>query len=751
MKHKTEFEAEKGKSARAGKIAFIGLIAGLAVVLAAAAAIVLNLDRFREPVVAKLSEMTGLKIAVESLGLDFSRGLKLKCVGLKVRTPDGHRQLFSAEEALLELELLPILRGQFNVKDFVLVKPEVRIYPERPGEPAGPPSQTEAPAPPGPAGPPAPKKLTPQQFQYGTIRTFLQTAHLSLERIEIRQGRVVFASSETGPSPEAEKILAVSAGMQFRRAGRDKLDLALTPLALEAGNLRFAGTALFEDMLGQRAALRANLESGPFTIDELAQLRGWLPEAQRQYLDPERFSGKVERLSLDMTAQLDSTANLESLDSLKDRATARINLVVADAGVMAGDVSVPVPRVEGEGQWEKNSLRHQIAGKALEGDFALTGNLTFAKDFSSAAIDSDLKIAGAHLAPIKPAVKNEWFPDEGTVSGTAHVSGPVSDLPGLQWAGKFEGKNLGVKVGEKKHAAEAAVVSIHTVSPGQANLDISLTHVSLDRALLKQVSGLVGITEDAVRLAQGRIFPRHGEIDLSGNYWLSRQTWNAKFNSRGLLSEDLLPEHFAGPLSLSGNLEGGNTPEGPLRGLSGNVKVQFSDGSLRQARFISALLALLNPHSVVDAQKEGLNYKYLGGDFKIRKGETVTNNLELNGPQLKVLVAGKADLPTGALKAEAKAMPLQLVDTVAKAIPLVGKILGGGKKGGVIETYFSMEGTLADPKFTLLPGRTILGKPLGILEELIKLPASLADSNEDHDEPDKINEDSFGEHAKGKG
>ncbi|MBI4389224.1 MAG: hypothetical protein HY580_03510, partial [Nitrospinae bacterium] len=278
MEQKSAIETEKGKNARAGKIVFLAAIAGLAVVSAAVTAAVLNLDRFREPVIAKLSAMTGLKIAAESLGLDFSRGLSLKCVGLKVRTPDGRRQLFSSEEALLELELLPILRGQFNVKDFVLVKPEVRIYPERPREPGGPPSPAEAPAPPGPGAPRAPKKLTFRQFQYGTLRTYLQTAHLSLNKIDVRQGRVVFAPSEESPSAKAEKTLSVSASMQFRRPGQDKLDLALEPLQLEMGKLRFAGTALFEDMLGPRAALRANLKSEPFAMDDLAQLRTWLPE-----------------------------------------------------------------------------------------------------------------------------------------------------------------------------------------------------------------------------------------------------------------------------------------------------------------------------------------------------------------------------------------------------------------------------------------------------------------------------------------
>ena len=93
----------------------------------------------------------------------------------------------------------------------------------------------------------------------------------------------------------------------------------------------------------------------------------------------------------------------------------------------------------------------------------------------------------------------------------------------------------------------------------------------------------------------------------------------------------------------------------------------------------------------------------------------------MNSPQLNLMAAGKTDLHNGNLKGELKAMPLQLVDAVVKLIPLLGKILAE-KKGGVVETYFDVGGTLSNPKFSLLPGKSLLGKPVQVLEELIKLP-----------------------------
>ena len=80
------------------------------------------------------------------------------------------------------------------------------------------------------------------------------------------------------------------------------------------------------------------------------------------------------------------------------------------------------------------------------------------------------------------------------------------------------------------------------------------------------------------------------------------------------------------------------------------------------------------------------------------------------------------NLVSGKLNGEVKVMPMQLVDSIIKAVPLLENILTGGGKEGVIETYFKLGGTLEKPKLTLLEGKTLFGKPINILEELSNTP-----------------------------
>ena len=67
-----------------------------------------------------------------------------------------------------------------------------------------------------------------------------------------------------------------------------------------------------------------------------------------------------------------------------------------------------------------------------------------------------------------------------------------------------------------------------------------------------------------------------------------------------------------------------------------------------------------------------------------------------------------------------------MLDKTIKAIPLLGKILTGGKKGGVIETYFKVDGKLSEPKVTAQPHKGLIEKPGNMLREIIKIPGNLS-------------------------
>ena len=61
----------------------------------------IDLDQAKDTLIAKVSAESGMKIEIESIGFGFSQGLKIKCRGVKVATPDGETY------AVAQLNLLP--------------------------------------------------------------------------------------------------------------------------------------------------------------------------------------------------------------------------------------------------------------------------------------------------------------------------------------------------------------------------------------------------------------------------------------------------------------------------------------------------------------------------------------------------------------------------------------------------------------------------------------------------------------------
>ena len=181
-----------------------------------------------------------------------------------------------------------------------------------------------------------------------------------------------------------------------------------------------------------------------------------------------------------------------------------------------------------------------------------------------------------------------------------------------------------------------------------------------------------------------------------------------------------------GPLNLQGKLNG-KLPEKPTefpdiaKELSGQVKLYLRDGTLPELKAVDALLTILNPTSALQTSKSGLNYESVGGDFKIVKGLVNTDNFEMKSPQINLQVVGEADLGADTVNAQVKAMPLQILDKTIKAIPLLGQILSGGKKGGIIATYFKVDGKLSAPSVTAQPHKSLTEKTGAILNELINM------------------------------
>ena len=405
---------------------------------------------------------------------------------------------------------------------------------------------------------------------------------------------------------------------------------------------------------------------------------------------------------------------------------------VTNLNISAGSLALDIPRLEGKATLNRGRLKHDLNGTLFGGSVNTKGTLTFQKKNEQTLIsaNSDLVLDKVNLDWLPLIHKSEWTPSSGMVTGNLKIKGPLPSngkiSPALKLQGTLEGKKL--VLGNPQKQVDTLKLEFKESSSTLTQVQVELEKIKLGDRNFKKVVGLFQITTEKIDLKQGRIWPMNGLIKLVGDFKPESGSYRLKFKGDKLKVEEFLSPHLMGPLQLSGTLSGilpqnTDTPGIPdySRDLSGDIKIKLANGTLPKLGALEQFLTLLNPISVLDTRKTGLGYDYLGGNFKILKGVVHTSNLEMKGPQIMLNVEGKANLVEDSVLAQVKAMPLQMLDKTLKAIPLLGQILTGGKKGGLIETYFKVHGKLSKPDFTLQPHKSLLEKPGSILKELFKL------------------------------
>lgn len=401
---------------------------------------------------------------------------------------------------------------------------------------------------------------------------------------------------------------------------------------------------------------------------------------------------------------------------------------VTDLGMPAGNLPLNIRHLEGTASLKQGQLTHDLSGNLFGGTVKAKGKLAFHKDFPTTA-DSALALDHVSLNWVPLVFKNG--PSAGTLTGNLQIKGPLPAdgkiSPDLKLKGTFAGEKLVLE----KNQFENIKLDLNSSTVTQAK--VVMEGIKLEDRAFKKAMGLFKITEKNINLTGGKVWPMNGLLQLAGDFKPESGHYRVKFKGEKLKVEELLSPHLIGPLQFSGALTGAlpqnnDAPGLPdyARDLSGKIKIKLVDGSIPELGAVEGLLTLLNPTTALNAQKAGLSYDYLGGDFKIVKGVVHTDNFEMKSPQVNMNVVGKANLVEDSVLAQVKAMPLQMLDKVIKAIPLLGQILGGGKKGGVIETYFKVDGKLSKPDFMLLPHKSLLEKPGSILKGILNLPGNLS-------------------------
>ncbi len=732
-----------------------GSILGVILLLVLCLVLITNidLDRFREPIITQLSKATGMTVELESLNLEFTHGLGFRCNDLRFLSKDGSQDHFYAEKIYLLAELKPLLQKQVKIKKVTLVNPVIKLDLESsrlqkapslpPQKPDGgdvearsfqPESNPVASSPSVPGQ--ASKPVVDPQVTIKDLEKILKEIDLSVQNIEIKNGKILLTQKPSESAPAHTVPISVSFLMNLNRPAPSQVDAHIDSLQLGIASLKFQGNGRLKMDSKNPLHAVADLTSLPLSLAELKSIEKHLPGFQF----PGQFKeANFEKLSLHFDLPVD---DIKKLDSLQKNARMDFKVLISNAVYQVKEGTFPFSRLEGEGSWKNHLLKQKFWGEIFGGKFQEEGTLQFStasKEKLSLAMESDITFKEMDFSLIHLADEKGNLPSQGKGLGSLKFKGPVAfskgtaDFSGLQWSGSAETENMAWAHPDFPQQISRATLQIKDGTSALTMAEVKATDLTIQNIPLKKAWAMVRITPENLRLVDGKVWPENGEIRLAGNFNSVQETYALNIKGDQLQAEDLSGQSAFGSVRFSGKFNGQLRPAtnqerkmkkfSPFtRGLSGNFDVNIADGKFQKIEGLKTLLVLLNPSTALDAGKNGLKYKALGGSFKIRNGLLLTEDFKMDGPQLKMFIAGKADLPTHKVRAEIKAMPLQMIDGLVKAVPLLGQILTGGKKGGVLETYFKVTGTLDKPEFELLAKKSVIKKPVDIIKNLLQAP-----------------------------
>jgi uncharacterized protein YhdP len=184
------------------------------------------------------------------------------------------------------------------------------------------------------------------------------------------------------------------------------------------------------------------------------------------------------------------------------------------------------------------------------------------------------------------------------------------------------------------------------------------------------------------------------------------------------------------------NLEGDLTSQFPelkelTRSLNGAIKLKLSDGRIQRFTILSKILTILNVYQIFKLHfdefiKKGMPYKSIKGTLTIKDGVISTEDLFLDGDQMRISAVGSINLPMDELNLNLAVEPLVTVDKILNNIPIIGKIFTGKDKS-LIVSYFKVTGKIADPEVKVIPLKSLTRGVSNILEGLLGIPQQLLD------------------------
>ncbi|QPJ60560.1 MAG: AsmA family protein [Candidatus Nitronauta litoralis] len=645
-----------------------------------------DVNTLREPITKALSDASGLDVNIGSLDLDWSGGMGLRAGEVSVYSQKGKRTLFSSEALFLRVKWAPLLDKQVEVEEAVIQKPVFLIQPQvssvKPEDSSSRLNQVSA--------------LTPRHVGLGPMKRLLMGLHLNAETVRVKNAKILwFPTSDSNAEPlqfHASLVLKVN------RPDEKRLDLDVRELDFSSEGFKITGEIAAHNALSPQGHFKANLKGKPLELETLSEFVDFLPPHVKEVWNQFDPSGEIKTWSLKANAE---GINLFDESSLKgEKVNAGLTFDVKNL-VLQPPADRPELRqgftfLKGTVNWNNRKLVHELEGEVRDLAFTAKGNLDFSK---APHLQTVIRIPRARADLLNEWLPRDWEIEQGAMSHRVNIRGPLDQPEAFQLDGVVEGERW--VVGFKRD-----------------------THLKIP---MTRIKGGWNFKNETLTIPSLEIAPPNGTIKSKGQYQVSDRTYQLSYQGEGLRVEDFYQQNVDGDLATKGVVSGRIPERGsPLNAVSGDITFAATSGRFHQLEPLRALLTALNPLSVTKLNQKGLSYDSLGGDFKIARGKATTRNLALLSPEMKIYMVGWLDRIINHVEMQGRFQPSQTLDKAVKAVPLLGEILTGGKKGGVLETRFKVSGPLKRPRVTLDAKGTLAGKGGDILRELGRLPGKLA-------------------------
>lgn len=196
----------------------------------------------------------------------------------------------------------------------------------------------------------------------------------------------------------------------------------------------------------------------------------------------------------------------------------------------------------------------------------------------------------------------------------------------------------------------------------------------------------------------GYVYP---ETESESLFYLKLTAEKTDFGA--LMRETGISDSFMGlaDLTLSLKSEPGD-PRTMLETMDGTATVAVADGTIRELSLLSKVVSIAQISNYLRLEfpkldTEGIPFDSITGDFTIENGILETENLYFDSRVMKTNMVGSYDAAHDDLDMVLGFQLLQTIDLIVNKIPIVGYILTGDD-GNLFTTYFTVTGSLADPK-----------------------------------------------------